>query len=250
MLLELGFLLKKFMGFWLMPLSICVLLLATGLMLIWLNKQIKLGKILATSGLILLVFFSWQPTSQKLLAPIENQFPKFQDAPVDYIVVLGNEVIGDPRLSALEQLSSSARARLIEGIRIANLQPSSQLIVSGYPGNNNRSCADVYAEAAIRLGIEPNRIIKLSEPKDTHDEAMAVKDIVTDSKVALVTSASHMARAEYYFQQANVNVIAAPTFYLAKEKPYTDLKFNADGLYQSERAIHEFVGQIWQRIKG
>lgn len=232
-----------------MPLSICVALLTVAVILFWLNKYQKLAKILASSSLVLLIVFSWQPTSQTLLAPIENAYPKFNNAAVDYIVILGNEVIGDERLSPIEQLSSSARARLMEGLRIAKDQPDARLIVSGYAGKNNQSCADVYAASAISLGIQPSRITVLSEPKDTHDEAIAVKHLVADAPVALVTSASHMARAVYYFKQANVNTIAAPTFYLAKDKPYIDWKFNADGLYQSERAIHEFIGQIWQRVK-
>lgn len=248
-MLELGFILKKLIGFWLMPLSICVALITTGLLLIWLNRHLKTGKILASSGLALLLIFSWQPTSHLLLSPIEAAYPKFDDRPVHYIVVLGNEVIGDKRLSAIEQLSSSARARLFEGIRIAKQQPNSILILSGYAGKNNRSCAEVYTEAAIALGVEPERIITLSEPKDTHDEAVAVKEIVQEKPTALVTSASHMQRAAYYFDQAAVDVTPAPTFYLAKDKPYVDWRFNADGLYQSERAIHERIGQLWQRLK-
>ncbi|GAA6134545.1 envelope biogenesis factor ElyC [Oceaniserpentilla sp. 4NH20-0058] len=248
-MLELGFFIKKVIGFWLMPLSICVALLTVAVILFWLNKYQKLAKVFASLSLVLLIVFSWQPTSRTLLAPIENAYPTFNGSAVDYIVVLGNEVIGDKRLSPIEQLSSSARARLMEGLRIAKKQPNAHLIVSGYAGKNNQSCAEVYAAAAITLGIQPSRITVLSEPKDTHDEAIAVKQLVDNAPVALVTSASHMARAAYYFQQASVNTIPAPTFYLAKDKPYMDLKFNADGLYQSERAVHELIGQLWQRLK-
>jgi len=248
-MLEAGFILKKIIGFWLMPLSISVTLIALGLTLIWLNRHIKTGKILATCGLLFLLIFSWQPSSHLLLSPIESAYPKFNNSAVDYIVVLGNAVTSDERLSAIEQLSNSARARLFEGVRIAKQQPQSKLILSGYAGNNNRSCAEVYSEAAISLGIKPERIITLSEPKDTHDEAVAVKAIVNDKATALVTSASHMQRAAYYFEQAGINVISAPTFYLAKGKPTFDWRFNADGLYQSERAIHERIGQLWQRLK-
>ena len=248
-MIEIGFFIKKIIGFWILPLSICVLFIASGLILLWLKKYQKQGKYLATIGLLLLFIFSWQPTSYRLLAPIESQYSKFDNMPVDYIVVLGNEVISDSRLSPFEQLSSSARARLMEGLRIVRAQPHTKIIFSGYAGKNNKSCAEVYAQAATEFGLDASRIIKLSEPKDTHDEAISVKEIVGEKTVALVTSASHMARSKYYFDQAGVNSIAAPTFYLAKQKPYLDLKFNADGLLQSERAIHEYVGQIWQRIK-
>jgi len=232
-----------------MPMSLAVLCLVLGLIFLWLNRHIRLGKILCSLGVFILLIFSWQPISQPLMQTAEDAYPKFEDQPVDYVVVLGNEVISDPRLSILDQLSSSARSRLLEGLRIANAQPNSTLIVSGYAGNNTMSCAEAYKLAAIALGFDQQRIIELRDPKDTHEEALAVKALVQDKSIALVTSASHMQRAMYYFEMQNIQATAAPTFYLAKQRPYTEWRFNADGLKQSERAIHEWLGQLWQRIK-
>ncbi len=232
-----------------MPMSLAVLLLITGLALLWFTRHGRLGKILCSLGVVVLVFFSWQPISTPLMQSIEHAYPAFPEQSVDYVVVLGNEIISDPRLSILDQLSSSARSRLLEGLRIANKQPNTTLIVSGYAGDNTMSCAEAYKLAAIALGFDGTRIIELREPKDTHEEAMATKDIVQDGTVALVTSASHMQRAMYYFEQQGINVIAAPTFYLAKQRPFIEWRFNAEGLQQSERAIHEWLGQLWQRLK-
>lgn len=247
-MLELGFFLKKMIGFWLMPLSICILLLGIGLILMWRNTHIRIAKYIVTGATCLLFLFSWQPVGHWLLSPIESNHKSFNNQAVDYVVVLGNQVISDHRLLPLDQLSSSGRSRLLEGLRIAHAQPNTQLILSGYAGNNNKSCAEVYSLAAQSLGFNKTRIIELHEPKDTHDEARLVKEIVGDSTVALITSASHMTRAMFEFEQLNINAIAAPTFYLAKDRPYFEWRFNADGLYQSERAIHERLGQIWQSI--
>ncbi len=244
-----AFLLKKFIAFWLMPLSFSAALIAIGLLLLWLTKRQKLGKILSSTGLLLLLIFSWNPISTEFLRPIEQTHGLFTgQKKVNYIVVLGNQVNSDNGINLMSQLSSSARARILEGIRLAKLQPHSKLIVSGYAGNNSKSCAEVYAQVAIQQGIAQNRIIELREPKDTKEEAQAVKTIVAEQTIALVTSASHMPRAFQFFKNENIKTIAAPTFYLAKNTDSMDFKFNAEGLLKSERAIHEYVGRAWQRI--
>lgn len=233
-----------------MPMSFTSLLIGSGLILLWLKRHETLGKSLATCGLLLLIIFSWNPTSTGLLKPIEQSNTPFDDTQdVDYVVVLGSGVTSDPNVPLSSHLSSSARARLLEGLRIANMRPNSKLIVSGFAGSNSKSCAEVYALVAKELGFDPTRIIELREPKDTEEEAIAVKNLVGESKIALVTSASHMPRAFKFFQQNNVNAIPAPSFYLAKSMENTDWRFEASGLYKSERAIYEYIGQLWQWLK-
>ena len=233
-----------------MPMSFTSLLIASGLVLLWLKRHETLGKILSTSGLALLLLFSWNPVSTSILKPIEQSSELFDDSHnVDYVVVLGSGVNSDPDVPVSSHLSSSARARLLEGLRIANLQPNSKLIVSGFAGNNSKSCAEVYATVAKDLGFNSERIIELRDPKDTEEEAIAVKAIVKDQPIALVTSASHMPRAFRFFQHQEVNAIPAPSFYLAKSMEGIDWRFDSTGLYKSERAIYEYVGQLWQWLK-
>ena len=229
-----------------MPLSLCVLLMASGLILLWANKQVKLGKVLTTSGFLLLVLFSWNPFSTSFLRPIEQTYSQFETStPVDYVVVLGTGVESDPDVPLTSHLSSSARGRLMEGLRIINAQPNAQLIVTGYGGNNSKSSAEVYAQVAMELGIDESRITKFEDARDTKEEALLVSEFVVDKKVALVTSASHMPRAYQFFMDAGVNAYAAPSFYIAKYTQDTDWKFNSSGLFKSERAIYEYIGQAW-----
>ena len=245
-----GFLLKQTLGFWLMPLSLCVLLIGLGLCLLWFSKRQRLGKIVTSGGLVLLLLFSWQPSATELLRPIEQRYAGFNSAhAVDYVVVLGSLVESDPSVPQHSHLSASARARLLEGLRIARAQPHSTLIVSGYGGNNHISCAQAYAQMAISLGLDASRIIKLELPRDTEEEAMAVKSIVGAQPMALVTSASHMPRAFEFFRQQGLNASAAPTFHLAKYSQSRSLRFNASGLLKSERAIYEYLGMAWQWLK-
>ena len=244
--MEIAFLLKKIIGFWLMPLSICVLLMASGLLLLWLNKHIKLGKLLTTTGLLLLMLFSWHPFSTPLLRPIEQSYAQFEISnQVEHVVVLGTGVESDEAVPVTSHLSSSARARLMEGLRILNAQPNAKLIVTGYGGNNSKSSAEVYAHVAMSLGIDGSRITKFEQARDTKEEALFVSKHVGNQSLALVTSASHMPRAYQFFMDAKVNALPAPTFYIAKYTEKTDWKFNSAGLFKSERAIYEYIGQAW-----
>lgn len=248
--MEFGFLLKKFIGFWLMPLSFTSLFIASGLVLLWIKRHETFGKALASVGLGLLVLLSWNPVGTALLKPIEQRTTPFVDSQqVDFVVVLGSAVKSDSLVPLSSHLSSSARARLLEGLRIANLQPHTKLIVSGYAGSNSMSCAEVYALVAKEMGFDELRIIELREPKDTEEEAIAVKNLVGEKRVALVTSASHMPRALTFFQNESVNAIAAPSFYLAKSMKEIDWRFDSAGLFKSERAIYEYAGLLWQWMK-
>ncbi len=245
-----GFLLKKIIAFWLMPLSLSVLLITAGLLLLWFSKHQKAGKVIASSGLVMLLIFSWQPVATQILRPIEQTYSGFNvDQSVDYVVVLGNGVVSDKSVPKYSHLSSSATARLLEGLRISNAQPNSTLIVSGYKGDNSISCAQAYYDMAVNFGINPNRIIKLEEPKDTQEEAEAVQKIIGNHPMALVTSASHMPRAFNFFTQLKLNATPAPTFYLAKQSEGTNWRFESAGLLKSERAIYEYIGMAWQWLK-
>jgi uncharacterized SAM-binding protein YcdF (DUF218 family) len=245
--MELGFLLKKFIGFCMLPLSLCILFMTLGLILLWLNKYKTAGKTLCTIALLALIFFSWNPTANTLLRPMEHSIAIFDiNTKVDYVMVLGNKVNADSQKPIINQLSSTALKRLLEGIRILNAQPDSQLIVSGYDNNNMKSCAEAYAEAAVFLGISNHRITQLTKPKDTKEEAIAAKHIVQNKTVALVTSASHMPRALEYFKQQGINVIPAPSNHLTLEHRNTTWMFNAQGLQKSETAFYERLGQAWQ----
>jgi uncharacterized SAM-binding protein YcdF (DUF218 family) len=245
--MEFGFLLKKIIGFWMLPLSLCILLLTAGLILLWLDKHKTLGKTLCTIGLGALIVFSWNPTANFLLRPIEHQITIFDlTQPVEYVMVLGNRINADSRMPIMNHLSSTALKRLLEGIRIVNAQPNSKLIVSGYDSPGEKSCAEAYADAAVILGINPHRIIVLPEPKDTKEEAIAAKAIVGSNTIALVTSASHMPRALEYFNQQGIQTIPAPSNHLTPRAHNISWRFDAQGLQKSEIAFYERLGQAWQ----
>ncbi len=247
-----GFILKKWLGFWMMPLSIAVLMLALGLILLWFTRRQTLGKVACTVGLVWLGLVSWNPVGNVLLRPIEQQVPPFESAAqVDFIHVLGSGVASDPSIPLNSHLSPAGMGRLIEGIRIFKAYPDAQLVVSGYKGNNHLSNAKVYQQVAVQMGVPEDSIILFEAPKDTLEEAQAVKTLLSDdSQLVLVTSASHMPRALNLFRGQGLNPIPAPSHYLAKDTEQTNWRFDARGLHKTERAMHETIGTLWSKLRG
>ena len=247
--MELGFLVKKFIGACMMPLALSLMLLTLGLMWSKLRPQHAHGRRLITASGIVLFLFSWNPIGDRLLYALEHHYPALSEIPnVEYVVVLGGKVSSDSSVPMSSHLSSDARARIMEGVRLAQALPNAKLIVSGYAGFNTYSCAEIYSFVAQDMGIASSRIITLTTPKDTEEEAIAVKALVGEDAIALVTSASHMRRAMNFFNAVNIVATPAPTFFTAKPNA-SDWSFGSDGLYKSERAIYEYAGLLWQSLK-
>lgn len=84
---------------------------------------------------------------------------------------------------------------------------------------NTVSTAEVGARVAQSLGVPRSDIITLDKPKDTEEEAAAVKQAIGDAPFLLVTSASHLPRAMIFFQHAGLNPLPAPANQLAIDSP-------------------------------
>ena len=77
------------------------------------------------------------------------------------------------------------------------------------------------------------------------------EELLKNEPFILVTSASHMTRALNFFKQEGLHPIPAPTNHLANGKylNYTDF-FSATALKKSHIIWHEYLGLIWQKLKG
>ncbi|MBR8845318.1 MULTISPECIES: ElyC/SanA/YdcF family protein [Pseudoalteromonas] len=169
---------------------------------------------------------------------------------IDRIVVLGCNLYPDDSLPSNAQLGSCGLARLVEGIRLANIYPKAQLYVSGY-GYGNATSAGLMAKTAQSLGISATRIKQNHNAKDTADEAKMLAPVLVDYDVALVTSASHMKRAKNLFEAQGVEVFPAPTeFYNFKSLPLSrQFIANDKALDIVTRIWHEQVGSMWITIR-
>jgi uncharacterized SAM-binding protein YcdF (DUF218 family) len=88
----------------------------------------------------------------------------------------------------------------------------------------------------------------IETPKDTQQEAAAVKALIGSARFLLVTSASHLPRAMTIFRAAGLQPIPVPANQLADFGPLNlEQQFipQANWLLRTEQAWYEYLGQVW-----
>ena len=239
------------MGELMNPLSIGLMVSVIGLLSLYLGR-LKSAKALLTFALVWIAVFSYGPVSDQLLRPLENRYPALIETPVnvDYVLVLGNGHKTDECLPITTELDPTAVIRLNEGIRHYNRLPGSKLVLSGYAGLYDQNChAQMQKRLAVALGVDADDIITFNTPKDTQQEAQAMKKLVGSRLFILVTTASHMPRAYGIFKKMGLHPIAAPTDYHVRGKSEWLHMPRGDALRGSDIAFHEYYGLIWEWLK-
>jgi uncharacterized SAM-binding protein YcdF (DUF218 family) len=246
--------LKKIVSSLAMPLPAFLIIGFIGLLFIMFTQRHKFGVLFVFVSLTGIFLVSFQPVATHFLMPMEREYTAFLpvDDSVDYVMVLGSGHVVDDQIPPTSELSRTALMRLTEGIRIIRMYPGAKLILSGYAAGAEFSHAKMLARVALALGVAKPDIILLETAKDTWEEARQAAAFVNQSKLVLVTSASHMKRALVEFHSAGLNPIPAPTNYLAQtEIQQAWMKYTPRSTYleQTERYWHEQLGLWWQHIR-
>ena len=82
------------------------------------------------------------------------------------------------------------------------------------------------------------------------EESAKVKELVGNSEILLVTSASHMLRSMALFKGQNIQATAAPCRFKQKGKSIILTTPDSNGIHNTERAIHESAGYLWGWLRG
>ncbi len=248
-----GFVLKKALSLAVMPLSVCLLFMALGIVYILLRRS---REALApfTIGALLLYVFSLNTISGYMVRPLERVYPVLDVASltsteVKWVVVLGSGHWTDRALTPAAMLDESALFRLAEGIRVAHRFPRSVLILSGGKYRDEQPNAQVMAAAAAGLGFDPARILLEDKSLDTQDEAVLIKDMVGSDPFVLVTSAAHMLRSVKLFENQGLKPIPAPAHFRAKGEPEYLLP-SPGNIQTCNAAAHEYLGLVWSFLLG
>ena len=251
------FLLKKIVAPFFYPVPLCLEIVLVGLILLWFTRKQKMGKIIVSSGFLLLVALSHSSFSDGLLIPLETRYPPLMDPSshgnVQWVVVLGGGHTSDSRLPTTSQLRDSSLVRLIEGIRLHRMLPGSRLILSGGSAFDPVPNAEVMAGVARSLGVREGDMVLESRSRDTEDEARLIERIVKGDDFVLVTSAAHMPRSIRLFQSVGTNPIPAPTGHQVRrgQRGGPSISFpSAWSLVKTQEAVHEYMGLVWVWIRG
>jgi len=258
------FIAKKIMGSILLPLPFCLLVAFVGLFILWRGRSETTGKILVTISLVFLTLISYFPVSRAIDNPLKSNLEAYMPdrgsvpAPnpareVKYVVVLAGGHSADPSIPVTGWLTCHSLFRLMEGVRILRQHPESKLVLSGCGAFDPVPEAHVMADVARFLGVDSRRITLESESMDTDDQARLIRPIVGNDPFVLVTSAMHMRRSMALFRKQGMHPIPAPAGRTVDtEQVLTPQLFlpNVYALEQSTRAVHEYLGLAWARLRG
>lgn len=252
------FWLKKFFSPFLLPLQFVLVCGVIGAVLIRSRRWRRTGRALVTLAVLVLLAASNKWVSGRLIAPLESRYPAVGDlhpgdplpsplAACRYVVVLGGGHDDSDDRPPLSRLSTSARARLAEGIRLLRLLPAAKLVVSGPSENGGPTHAQVLTDSAVSLGVERTRILMIDDARDTEEEAARLRARLGDAPVAVVTSAWHLPRAMALCAAQGLHALPCPTDYLycpPLRWRLSDFTWDVPSLERSTKAVHERLG-LW-----
>ncbi len=242
-----------------MPVPAVLLLGLLGLFFLWFTRRQKTGKVLVTMSTVLLGVFSYGVVTDMLVKPLEQEYKPIKEfgalKDVKWIVVLGGGSGVDPTLPLSTYLSGACLSRLSEGVYLHDRLPEAKLIFTGRSGFEGFTpVAEVMGDMAREWGVGPEDIVLETKATDTKDHPVYVKEIVGRDRFILVTSASHMPRAMGLFRRQGMEPVPAPTYYMVKKREgglRPGIFFpSAGSLEKAQRAIHEYLGLFWAKIRG
>ncbi len=229
-----------------------ILMLLALLLMSWLPRLAKACLWLSTLSLLA---FSSPPVSNLLLESLENRYQPLQSLPEDtgIILILGEGHQYRQGRPPNSMLSATSLSRVTEGIRLWKTQRDSHFVTSGVGLYGESSNAESAANFALENGVPVDLIHQFDTAHDTEEEIRLAVDLLrkqypeSNSRLLIVSSATHLARAEQLVQPFNVAYTLAPTDFLATDMPW--YRLGGGNLHNSDRALHEYVGMLWLWIK-
>lgn len=200
------------------------------------------------------------PVADMLIRPLEAPFHVALPIPVapqpQWIVVLAAGAHWEADLPPGAWLGEESLYRVAEGVRLQRAMPHAKLLLlGGLEPADPQVHPQTYPTVARMMGADPARLVYLVGAANTAAEAQAVGRIVPRSATLyLVTSASHLMRAEWLFRREGYQPIPAPAqeWATSTRRPagFGALMPQADNYRKVERVSHEVLGLLKLRLFG
>ncbi len=237
------------------PGGFILLLLISLLFIRWL-----FGKLLLTLTLVIFYLCSTPFVASNLMAGLEQHIfitpEEITASKAGAIVVLGGGLYEE----GPEYGGDTIKGDMLERVRYAawlHKRTNLPIVVSG-----GRSLPTAKSEAKLASQVLKNEfgctvLATEDNSRNTWDNAELTSATLKSqgiNKIALVTHSWHMPRAVQVFQQNQIETIAAPTIFSRGKlnidnSELRDWLPSSAALDESRKALHEYVGMIWYRIK-
>lgn len=205
-----------------------------------------------------LFLYCWVPSALVVARLWEMKYAPVApaDAATGAIVVLAGAVHGPTRPVRDRILGRETYVRSVYAAQLSSVWPDVPVVVTG-----GRLEEDLppYAQAMrdelVRRGVRADRIWVEGRSRTTYENAVYTSELLRArgiAKIVLVTSASHMRRAEATFRRQGFEVSpAACAFYsIYTLEPPDFLWPHSTALGWNDSIVHEMLGFAWYRLKG
>ena len=171
----------------------------------------------------------------------------------DAIVVLSGMLhqVGDSKYNKYE---FSDPDRFFGGLDLIKEDKSDKIIFTAgqLPWTNNWDPEGiVLKDKAISLGVPQSKILVTEKVKNTYEESFAVTKLLpNNSSIILVTSAFHMHRSKYLFENQGFKVTPFPVDFKYQNKSSSIIDYipHHKALEKTSRFIRENIGRVYYKL--
>lgn len=205
-------------------------------------------------GITWLCLCSMSYPSAWLAYQLEKDYPKITlDDPrlgnYQHAVIMACYYFEEEELPYLSRWPDCALQRNLQGVLLARHQPVTLHLAGGILGEMQQSIAEHNAGFLRKFGVAESKIQIIPYGHDSQSEIAALANQLQGQPVILITSASHMRRAIGYFAAQDIKVLPMPIEHLSSPEPEFQLDVpNGLSLARTERALHEYLGLIYQHF--
>lgn len=218
------------------------------------SKKPKVFNFVSIIPLVWLLLCSMTYPSVLLIKYLEDQYPVIsiqseEWRKTDAIVVMACYYREDEELPFISRWPNCSLQRNVHAFLMYKAHHLPIYLAAGAMENESEySLAQHNRSFFESLGVDSNNIFMTPKGFNTETESHALSKLLQGKTVSLVSSASHLPRAVRYFEEFGVKVLPIPVEHFSRIQIEPVIDFpNARSLYRSERAIHEYLGLIYQK---
>lgn len=227
-----------------------LLLIALG-WFVW-HSRPRLARASVGLGLLLTFLFSLPIVGMWLTRPLEGDpLSPERLAEAQAIVILGGGRHRQVPEYGGDTVGATTLLRLRYGAYLYKQSRLPILVSGGKPDGGALSEAETMRRVLVEEFGVPVRWVE-ERSDDTRENALFSAELLRQAGIAhivLVTSAWHMPRAQTAFAAAGLNVVPAPTDFASEPLTPRDFLPSYRGFRHAYRALHEYLGQVWYRLR-
>ena len=171
--------------------------------------------------------------------------------PQTLVVISGGSVRAPRDRDDFAALGESSLRRTMAAVALWQRDAQARLVISGGAGRYPVAESVLMAALAARMGVPSTAMTVETQSRSTWQNARFVQGmgVETPGPIALVTSALHMPRAVYAFEEAGYEVCTWPAeSRYARANSFGYFLPSTTALDKSEAVIHEWVGELAYRM--